>query len=328
MREQPYIFLSQLRIKHLTLGISKILNPYMKKYVIIFVIFVLCKDSTLCQSKNERLDYFPIHIGDTWHYRFIDDYFDGYIIKSTKTIKIIGDTLLANNKRYYIFKNQNKHLQSTTYQFIRIDTLNLKVIEYSPSIFCIDTEKVLYDLSIKPLGWKNCNDPYEVYKITETSSPQQVGSLGLQSNQISYISGYWIFNRTLAKGFGLSYCLRGELMLGRDTLTYAKINGIEYGNPVSVEKEKDLPANFILYQNYPNPFNPITRIDYEISVSDNVSIKVYDSLGNEIVTLLNKYQNIGKHNVVFDGRNLSSGIYLYKILVGSYSSSRKMLLLK
>lgn len=299
----------------------------MRKLILI-VIFVLCNGFGFSQSLSERLDYFPIHVGDTWHYSFLDDYFDGYVIKSAKTTIVVGDTLLPNNKLYYIFKNQNKHLHSTSYQFIRIDSSAQKVIEYSPSIFCADTEKVLYDLSKNANMWKNCNDPVVVHRIVESDSPKQVGRLGINSSQISYLSGYWIFNRTLSKGFGLSYCLRGELMLGYDTLTYAKINGIEYGIPLSVETEKAMPVNFTLYQNYPNPFNPETRIDYEIPISNNVCVKIYDSLGKEVRTLLNKYQTPGKHNVVFNGQGLPSGIYFYKIIVGSNSLARKMLLIK
>ena len=117
-------------------------------------------------------------------------------------------------------------------------------------------------------------------------------------------------------------------MLGRGTLTYAKINGIEYEIPVGVEDENNLPASFILFQNYPNPFNPLTRINYEIPAASNVSLKIYDLLGNEIATVINKFQTAGKYNYVFDGKALSSGVYFYRLAAGKYSFTRKMLLIK
>ena len=89
-----------------------------------------------------------------------------------------------------------------------------------------------------------------------------------------------------------------------------------------------MPSYIILNQNYPNPFNPNTKISYELRFSDNVLLKVYDILGDEIVTLVNRKQGPGKYQFDFDGSNLSSGIYFYKLESGKLSVSRKMLLLK
>lgn len=88
------------------------------------------------------------------------------------------------------------------------------------------------------------------------------------------------------------------------------------------------PVSFGLSQNYPNPFNPSTKIEYQISKKEMVRIKVYDMLGREVDLLVNEIQNPGKHNVSFDGNELSSGIYLYKMETGDYSQVRKMILLK
>ena len=107
-------------------------------------------------------------------------------------------------------------------------------------------------------------------------------------------------------------------------------------NLVSVEDEvANIPTEFILYQNYPNPFNPITTIKYSIPnvISTegrnlNVTLKVYDVLGNEVATLVNEFRNAGSYEVNFNASSLSSGIYFYQLQVGSFIQSKKMILIK
>ncbi len=89
-----------------------------------------------------------------------------------------------------------------------------------------------------------------------------------------------------------------------------------------------LPAEFNLAQNYPNPFNPTTTIQYSIPKSVNVEIKVYDVLGNEVTTLVNVEKPAGVYEVEFNAKNLSSGVYFYKLTAGSFTETKKMTLLK
>jgi len=83
-----------------------------------------------------------------------------------------------------------------------------------------------------------------------------------------------------------------------------------------------------LAQNYPNPFNPITSIDYSIAETANVQLIVFNSIGEEIVTLVNELKQPGKYTEYFDASSLSSGVYFYKLIAGEFNSIRKMLLLK
>ncbi|MFO7526017.1 MAG: T9SS type A sorting domain-containing protein [Ignavibacteriaceae bacterium] len=98
----------------------------------------------------------------------------------------------------------------------------------------------------------------------------------------------------------------------------------------NVEDEGSLlsPDNYNLAQNYPNPFNPVTTIKYSIPETGNVSLKVYDILGNEVASLVNEEKAPGVYSVTFDALKLSSGVYFYKIQSGSYVETKKMLLLK
>jgi hypothetical protein len=89
-----------------------------------------------------------------------------------------------------------------------------------------------------------------------------------------------------------------------------------------------IPDKYILYQNYPNPFNPWTMIKYDIPKDGFVTIKIYDMLGREITELVGENEKAGFYSILFNGSNLSSGMYLYKIQAGSYSQTKKMVLIK
>ena len=104
--------------------------------------------------------------------------------------------------------------------------------------------------------------------------------------------------------------------------------------PVIVEKENMAPEGFALYQNYPNPFNPTTKIKFTILVTlsevegSPVTLKIYDALGNEVATLINEEKPAGEYELEFFASELSSGIYFYKLSVGSFNETKKMILMK
>ncbi|MEO8446192.1 MAG: T9SS type A sorting domain-containing protein [bacterium] len=95
-----------------------------------------------------------------------------------------------------------------------------------------------------------------------------------------------------------------------------------------INEQNIIPTQIRLYQNYPNPFNPVTSISYELAHNDFVEIKVYDVAGKELMSLVNSYKDAGKHSVTFNGTNLSSGIYFYKLKAGEFEMVRKMMLIK
>ncbi|MEW6653769.1 MAG: T9SS type A sorting domain-containing protein [Bacteroidota bacterium] len=104
-----------------------------------------------------------------------------------------------------------------------------------------------------------------------------------------------------------------------------KINTNDFAN-TKVSNENI--HNFDLYSNYPNPFNPSTKISYSLPDVSFVTLKVFDILGREIVTLVNEVKPSGKHEVEFDASELPSGTYVYKLTAGNYQTIRKMLLIK
>ena len=98
--------------------------------------------------------------------------------------------------------------------------------------------------------------------------------------------------------------------------------------PVDVKDIAGMIEDYSLEQNYPNPFNPGTKIAFQIPESENVSLKIYDVLGNEIVSLFNEKKDPGKYEIDFNASHLSSGIYFYTLRAGAFINTKKMILIK
>ena len=94
---------------------------------------------------------------------------------------------------------------------------------------------------------------------------------------------------------------------------------------VEVEKEKEIPAGFILAQNYPNPFNPSTIISFTLPRQSKVTLKIYDLSGKELDTVFNGYKDAGTHKVSYDASKLSSGRYFYELKAGDAVITKKMI---
>ena len=99
-------------------------------------------------------------------------------------------------------------------------------------------------------------------------------------------------------------------------------------DPTLVSDNKIVPAKFNLAQNYPNPFNPSTVINYQLPENSHVVLKIYNSLGKEIATLVNEEKAAGSYDLKFNASNLASGLYFYSIKAGNTIQTRKMLLIK
>ena len=155
------------------------------------------------------------------------------------------------------------------------------------------------------------------------------GNLGLYVSTNSGVN-FILYNNT----FPLDNHVYGILKASPDKDSVYVVTGkglfLTYDQYVtSINKTSYLiPDNFKLFQNYPNPFNPKTIINYELPITNFVSVKVYNALGNEVTTLVNEKQNAGRYSVEFSGESLPSGVYFYKLNAGSYSETKRLVLLK
>lgn len=96
----------------------------------------------------------------------------------------------------------------------------------------------------------------------------------------------------------------------------------------SVDEDNSVALTFELQQNYPNPFNPATEIKFSFPKASNVQLKVFDIIGNEVASLVDEFKSAGKYSVKFDAKNLTSGVYFYRIQTDNYTDTKKLLLLK
>jgi hypothetical protein len=137
---------------------------------------------------------------------------------------------------------------------------------------------------------------------------------------------------------------------GRDTLQFSNtlgffrrhrtwyLEGISYlstdllvellGNPNIVRQQIAVPAIFALSQNYPNPFNPLTQITYSVPKASDITLKVYDILGREIVVLVNERKQAGEYKVTWNAQGVPSGVYFYRIVAGDFIETKKMVLIR
>lgn len=159
------------------------------------------------------------------------------------------------------------------------------------------------------------------WKIVEwdLSDPNSVGTwLG---NEILDGSSYYIDSYQLTHEDGVA--LTGKIY-------FDKLRAVKKSTSPTdvVTNDKNRPENFQLFQNYPNPFNPTTTLSFSIPSENHIKLTVYDILGREITTLIDRQLSQGFHKILFDGSYLPSGIYIYRIKYNQREIARQMLLMK
>jgi parallel beta-helix repeat protein len=131
-------------------------------------------------------------------------------------------------------------------------------------------------------------------------------------------------------GFTFNFVEReGEKIVLKQSLTAS-------GSLIIVPKEnysfaiesEPLPSKIMLYQNYPNPFNPVTTIRFALPTASQVTLKVFDILGQEVATLVDELRSAGEHSITFDASGIASGIYFYQLKTGNFIVSKKMMILR
>ena len=269
------------------------------------------------QSIEDKCKYYPLHIGDEWHYE-ITDYEEGSEpIISFSDRYVIGDTVLQNGFTYFVI-NEDGYLV-----FERIDSVNLKVMKYEKNS-CQNDEKDIYSLDFNPdmqIQWIDCSG--RAWDVNYLSSG------GIEDSSYIRLYSDWLDTREnhLDKGWGLRYSFTGEINAVYKNLTSAIVSGRVWGT--SGMSNKELIAKKIkLFQNFPNPFNPVTNIFFSIPTKSNVSLYIFDLSGKIIETVEMNNLLPGTHSYKWNGEKFASGIYFYKIKINDYIQTRKMILLK
>jgi hypothetical protein len=316
----------------------------MKKIYLLVLFIALNTIYAQPDSITEAMKYYPLDKGNYWEYysAYGSDPFH-YTLGSSYWLEVVGDSIFTNGKSYKIINKGYFGNKSISMIFERIDSIDASVYRFDVGK---KTEYKIDSLLQKPGDSVNCSrfHPREMYSNYFRTSC-------ISENEETLFNQKWITKKIddnsiipniiykLAKGLGYIFSEAWEGTYWGDRLSFARINGIEYGIKTDIVKSDQIPDQFKLFQNYPNPFNPSTTINYSIPYPSSplkgegprvrsVTLKVYDLLGREIATLVNEEKLPGIHNVKFDGNNLPSGLYFYQLKTNEFIQTKKMILLK
>lgn len=280
----------------------------------VFVSITLFGSTTLTQTQPENAKrFFPSAVGNKWHWL---DETGG----STFYREITRDSTAGNQYLFLFFDGRND-------PSFKIDTLNNLVYQF-------------YTATDPPVLWYNLNAQHGdsfytsngMYKVRVQVYPTD--AFGHQTTAKEYrwyaaASNYWYSTHVLAENFGPLHFWADWSPPASTRVIGCIVDSVGYGTLSSFDDERwQLPHQVALHQNYPNPFNPRTTITFVLSTRSHVRIAALDILGREISILLDDDVSPGTHSLPFEGHGLSSGVYFYKLQVGSIVHVRKMVLMK
>ncbi|MFZ1322756.1 MAG: T9SS type A sorting domain-containing protein [Ignavibacteria bacterium] len=239
----------------------------------------------------------------------------GYWIKTNSAGKFMKDTVGSLNQDF-----TNVQLQRTD-SWVRFEISDLN--ESNTTLYLADRNEINMNYDLPPVPPAGIFDArfltdrsVEVFgidqniKINSTGQPLYFTASNLKGNSIRI--------KDNIDGSILNVLLKEDerILLNNSLDNYL------------ITMEKINPDKYELAQNYPNPFNPSTKINYSIPVTGKVQLIIYNALGQEVKKLVNEIQNAGSYNVKFNGADLSSGIYFYRIESGNFKEIRSMVLIK
>lgn len=246
----------------------------------------------------------------------------GYLFISCPNLNIIYKLKISDGS-YWIYV-QNNGLYKPNGILLEREKNRIVVIDDSPTPAVIHAISLL-DTSVSDLYSTSFNRPDGIVK--DIYGNYYVGGY--------YLPGVYKFDPAFNQPPQLIYTGNNIVYPTYDFADNSLLVTFYHANfwariPLStaINDPKVYVSDFHLYQNYPNPFNPSTTIKYTLTKNNLVSLKVFDLMGREIKTIVNKKQNAGNYEVTFDGSEFPSGVYFYKLETNGFNETRKMLLVK
>ncbi len=265
--------------------------------------------------EEKTLGYFPLKKGNKWFYNSWRGGTHGtYTVKFSEIWEVVDTVRFFDGLLYYKILNKFRSDEISSYEssFFYINQ------NKSHITFCYDLNK------------QNCIN-YSLYDASTS-----INNLFGRDLTSFTIKGSGETYTTFTDSLGYKdYSASGTNVLASKSICGCVLNNKVYGQiNIEIPKENPTPSNFSLSQNYPNPFNPSTTIDYQLPTAGFVTLKVYDLLGREVETLVNEYKQAGNYKAAFNAghlersREMASGIYFYRLQTGSYSETKKLILMK
>lgn len=290
--------------------------------IVLAIICLFCFALSLCAQQGNPKDFYPMQVGNVWQYNALEGAYPYPV-----TYTITRDTVMPNGRKYYLF-------DGGFYRILRMDdSLNVYLYQDDhPS-----GEILLDKLGAKPGDkWTSFEGTWlreatmveyrEAVIFGDTVEVRRISYKHSIDKEMQYADTFGPFYRIIEGP--IYYSLIGAI-----------INGKRYGNLVVSNVEPiAAPVKFHVSQNYPNPFNPSTTIRYSVGGSNGgqavfVRLVLYNILGQEVKTLVASLQEPGSYHVTWDGtdnggKRVPSGVYIYRLIAGSYVSAKTMVLVK
>lgn len=288
---------------------------------VIWFLFLSVDFSTAADTVSAK--YFPLVVGNSYTYQVSTMFGPETRIRAS----ITKDTVI-DAKRYFYCKG----FPLIGTGWVRYDSLKSNLLLRSASTQ--NCSGYIYEIFIDSLGMSANNFmscPYGSFRCTGVSTIMIFGQT--KDSKTFKNDGLTQKYLTYAKDIGLTGGCEGEPPPCETyyTLMGCVLNGITYGDTLLtnvIQTNITIPDKFSLAQNYPNPFNPETVISFAIPKTSFVSLKIYNTVGVEMVTLINEEIVSGYYNYKWNAQKFPSGIYYYKIEAGEFNETRKMILVK
>jgi len=267
--------------------------------------------------------FYPIHLGDQWHYRDMNQ--DEPVPDYTRTV--IGDTVDSLGNMWYLVGGTINHgyeRVSDSFEVLKKNRL-------------WHDDQLYYKLDADSGSWWIVNDGGR-YGFVDDVYDSYYFEVPLQVKKIDYyccfedsIFGDDLYLYTDFLGTGIGKIESWWAPYGGEYLIGAIVDSNRYGTFLDIERfgNNNLTAMDInLNKNYPNPFNPVTTVCFELPERTDIRLTIYDLRGREVAVLTDKVQGPGICEVQWEATNVSSGMYFYQIRAGDFVQTRKMVLLK
>ena len=249
----------------------------------------------------------------------------------------------SNNQNYTVYSAENGTLQGDAHLSIKSGSMSPKVVYFQNT-----SSTLSFSVNFNKSGtWYAWGRMYFDPIYNANSFYVQVDNgpkLTFGNNNNSYSKWHWEGNQLSALSIGnISAGTHKITIYGREARNTVMLDQILFTQDGAFSPDDDnitfakstpsnnidaIPTNFNLAQNYPNPFNPSTKIQYSVPKDGLVAIKIYNVLGAEVASLVDEFKSAGTYEVTFNASNLSSGVYIYKIITTNFVNTKKMLLLK
>jgi hypothetical protein len=267
----------------------------------------------------------PLKPGNYWKYLEVGGYSNGdvtcfYVTDSTRNLKGYNFNIVQS------FESPN-YIRYSSYEMLTTDSIYISYATYVPdSIYTYYKANCkIGDSWVQPVN-EFATYTYSVidtFHITAWGNSYFSKLIKITDFNVTEVYQIWVDHIGLMEEQSV-----GQYHM---VLRGCVIDGIIYGDTTTIVNVKEMPYQELtcdLEQNFPNPFNANTKITFSIPKSSNISLKIYNSIGEEIDVLIEQFMNTGNYSYQFDASKLSSGIYFYRLTTNEYIKTKKMIVLK